>query len=132
MGRVVEKKYLNTKDILKFPSHSVQVSVTVDQTVGTNVDGRKIAKAGTIIGGKGGSTLKDASKPVEKKNTQSSSTGTTGAGVDAEGVLLYDVDVTDGAMEGAMLVHGFVDSSKLPEAPCEAAKTALKQITFLV
>lgn len=132
MGRVIETNYTNTKEILKFGQHSIQVAVTVDPTTGVMVDGRKIAKAGTIVGGKGGSTLKDDSKPVEKKNTQGSSAGSTGAGVDAEGVLLYDVDVTNGAMEGAMVVHGFIDLSKLPEVPCDAAKTALKQITFLV
>ena len=32
----------------------------------------------------------------------------------AEGVLLNDVDVTYGDKEGAMLLHGFVATDKLP------------------
>lgn len=132
MSKFVENTYTNRKEILKFSNHSVQVAVSVDPTgIVADEDGRKIVKAGTIVGGKDGSTLADETKKVEKKNTQGGGTGTANAGVDAEGVLLYDVDVTHGFGEGAMIVHGFVDLGKLPEAPCVDAKTALKQITFL-
>lgn len=57
--------------------------------------------------------------------------GTAGTALGAEGVLLNDVDVTYGAHPGAMVVHGYVNSGKLPEAVSAEAKAALKGITFL-
>lgn len=58
----------------------------------------------------------------------------------AIGVLLYDVTPDDNP-NGAVVIHGFVKKSKLPEQPSEdtatgdtksvGAVTALKQITFL-
>jgi hypothetical protein len=49
----------------------------------------------------------------------------------AEGILFSDVDVTYGPAPGALLIHGFVDLTKLPVQPAAAAITAMKQITFL-
>lgn len=57
----------------------------------------------------------------------------------AKGVLLSDVDKNKDP-NGAIVIHGFIDTSKLPEAPSEdttgenaatGAKSALKQITFI-
>lgn len=48
----------------------------------------------------------------------------------AVGVLLYDVMPEDNP-NGAVVIHGFVKKSKLPEQPSAEAVTALKQITFL-
>lgn len=131
MSKFIETSYINRKEILKFSNHHIQVAVTVSDTSVSVVDGKKIVKAGTIIGGEGGSILSDETKKAIVKNTQGALTGATGAGVDAEGVLLYDVDVTYGPKEGAMVVHGFVKLDALPTAPCTDAKTALKQITFI-
>lgn len=59
-------------------------------------------------------------------------TGTAGAGVDAEGVLLNDVDVTYGPSSGAMIIHGFIALDKLPAAPVADVVTALEgRILFL-
>ena len=52
--------------------------------------------------------------------------GDEGSGFEAEGVLLYDVDVTHGDAPGAMIVWGFIDKSKLDEDPCDDAVDALK------
>jgi hypothetical protein len=52
--------------------------------------------------------------------------GDDGSGYEAEGVLLYDVDVTHGDAPGAMIVWGFIDKSKLDEDPCDDAVEALK------
>lgn len=131
MSKFVETSYTNRKEILKFSNHHIQVAVTVSDTSVSVVDGKKIVKAGTIIGGEGGSILSDETKKAIVKNTQGALTGATGAGIDAEGVLLYDVDVTYGPKEGAMVVHGFIKLDSLPTAPCADAKTALKQITFI-
>ena len=48
----------------------------------------------------------------------------------AVGVLLTDV-VKDHNPNGTIVIHGFVDKSKLPVAPESTAETALKMITFI-
>jgi len=118
VSKFVEKSYSNTKGILKLVDHYVNVAVGVsDEGVTANADGKKIVPAGTIVGG---GFLTDDAVYAKKTN---------GAG--AEGVLFYDVDVTYGVASGAVLVHGFVDLAKLPEAPTAEAVAALKQVTFL-
>lgn len=113
------KTYGNTKGILKFPDHYVNLPVTVsDEGVVANAEGKKIVPAGTIIGG--GFLADETKKAV--KSTEA---------IEAEGVLFYDVDVTYGPAAGAALIHGFIDLDKLPEQPTAAQVTALKQITFL-
>ncbi|HIW31293.1 MAG TPA: hypothetical protein IAA29_00750 [Candidatus Paenibacillus intestinavium] len=115
--KVTETKYGNKKQIVKFPDHYVAISVTVDDTGVVAVDGKKIVPAGTIIGG---GTLADPSVLVTEANDET-----------AEGVLFNDVDVTYGPAPGAMIIHGFIDLTKLPIAPDATAVTALKQITFI-
>ena len=119
MGKkFVETVFTNTKSILKFPDHYVNLAVTVsDVGVIANADGKKIVPAGTILGG--GFLASETILAVK----------TNGAG--AEGVLFNDTDVTYGPAPGAALIHGFVALDKLPEAPVAAAITALKPITFV-
>ncbi len=73
----------------------------------------------------------DGSTVVEEHAAKALSGGSDGTGYLAEGVLLYDVDVTHGANTGAMLIHGFVLLERLPEDPCADAIAALKDITFV-
>jgi hypothetical protein len=130
MSKFVVTDYSNSTEILKFPDHYVSMGVTVDDTgITANSDGKKIVLAGTIIGG---GVLTDNTKKVLKKNTQGAATGAAGAAVDAEGVLLEDVDVTYGPASGAMVIHGFINTNTLPEAPVADAVTALKgRIVFM-
>lgn len=98
------------KQILAFPDHYVNVAKKhVIATAGTPglatlVGNRYIVKAGTIF------PANDAT---------------------AIGVVFTDYDVTDGDQNMAVVIHGFIKESALPVAPAAAAKTALKQITFL-
>ncbi|MEF3309508.1 hypothetical protein PV433_11445 [Paenibacillus sp. GYB004] len=118
MSKFVQTDFGNKKQILKFPDHYVNLAITVnDAGVTANADGKKIVPAGTIMGG---GVIADATKKSVKSND-----------ANAEGVLFTDVDVTYGPASGALLIHGFVDLAKLPEAPAAAAVTALKQITFI-
>lgn len=98
--------YTTGKQILVFPDHYVCVAhtFTKDDAAATAVDGRKIIKAGTVY------PTNDAS---------------------AKGIVFNDMDVTNGDVTGALLIHGFVKTAALPVAPAAAAKTALKQIEFL-
>ena len=82
----------------------ISVSGSVPQSKGTAFESRKIVKAGTIL------PSNDAQ---------------------AKGILLEDVDVTAGDAVGALLISGIVIASRLPEAPQETAKTALKEIKFM-
>lgn len=118
MSKFVQTDYGNKKEILKFPDHYVALAITVDDAgITPGTDGRKIVPAGTIMGG---GVLSDPEARAVPKNDG-----------DAEGVLLNDVDVTYGPASGALLIHGFVDRNKLPEAPTPEAVQALKQITFI-
>lgn len=48
----------------------------------------------------------------------------------AKGVLFTDVDLSENP-NGTIVVHGFICSDKLPTAPTETAKTALKLVQFV-
>lgn len=127
--------YTNRNEILKVADNAVSIPVMVDDAgITANAEGKKIVKAGTIIGGTGGanSIFNNVATLATEHNTQSGATGSAGAGVDAEGVLLNDVDVTYGDAPGSMLIHGFVDLNKLTVAPVADVVTALKgRVTFL-
>lgn len=131
MSKFVVNNYGNNKEILRFADHYVTVPVTVSDEGVSLVNGKKIVKAGTIVGGKSKKVLDNPQEVVVAKNIQGALTGAAGAGVDAEGVLLNDVDVTYGPNAGALLIHGFVKTSKLPEQPTEDAKKALLQVVFM-
>ena len=127
--------YTNKSEILKFGDHYVSIPVMVDDTgIIVNADGKKLVLAGTIVGGTGeaNSVLLNDTVKVSSHNIQAGATTTAGAGIDAEGVLMDDVDVTYGPASGSMILHGFIDLVKLPEAPTVDAITALKsRILFL-
>jgi len=112
--KVRETKYGNYKEILKYPDHHVGIAVMVSDTgVTANADGKKIVPAGTLVGGL-------SAGKVTKVN-----------GSGTEGVLLSDTDVTYGDAPATMIVHGFIDKSKIPEQPSSSASTALNMIQFL-
>lgn len=109
--KFLKTDYSNNKEILKFGSqdyvaHPCMVSAT---GITADADGRKIVKAGSILD-KNGAIVNDGT---------------------AEGVLLYDVDVTYGDAQGALVVFGFIDGTKLPVSNLTSAcVSALKLIKF--
>lgn len=121
MSKFVVTDYGNKKEILKFPDHYVALAVTVDDTGITAVNGKKIVPAGTIVGN---GILTDETKLAKKAVT-------TGGNSNAEGILLNDVDVTNGPASGAMVIHGFIKLSVLPASPAAEETAALKQIVFI-
>ena len=93
-----------TKEIL-YNDHYVGKPYTVSATgVTANSEGEKIVPAGTIL------PANDAT---------------------AQGVLLFDTNVTDGDCTATIVIHGFIKSAALPAAPAAEAKTALKDIQFI-
>jgi hypothetical protein len=121
MSKFVEKTYISKKEILKFPDHYVNVAITLTDAGVTATDGKKIIKAGSVIG----------SSVTNKTILGDEVAGKVVTDGTAEGILFYDVDVTYGPAPAALLIHGFIDETKLPVAPTTDSKTALKQVVFL-
>ena len=83
--------------------HYTTQSCTVTNAMGTTVDGRKIVKGGTVF------PANDAT---------------------AVGIIVHDVDVTDGEAPAAYIDHGIVYSNRLPAAVDALALPVLKGIIF--
>jgi len=98
------------KQILAIPDHYVALgfkhakATSAAPGLATLVDGRYVVKAGTIY-------------PSNDAN--------------AVGVILNEYDVTDGDAMMAVVMHGFVKTSALPEVPTHEAILALKEIKFI-
>ncbi|EKB54468.1 hypothetical protein [Facklamia hominis] len=97
------------------------LTVTVDKTTTGTVDekGRKILPAGTVVFGDGASVFKDRTKKVKKST-----------GEEADGIILHDVDVTDGDKEVAMVYQGTVRSDRVIDY-ADTIDKALPQIKFI-
>lgn len=101
------------------PQVSVGIVVS-DSGITANSEGKKIVKAGTPLTG----------------NLEARSTAFTVGTSDAVGVLLHDVDVTNGAENGTLLIFGFVNLDRLDSATAalitSEVKTALNaKVTFI-
>ncbi|MGX8125692.1 hypothetical protein ACWTV9_05535 [Clostridioides difficile] len=96
--------YFSDKEILKFKDHFISVLIQVTTTTEgiETVENRKILKAGTIY----------------PKNDAT-----------AIGVILWDVDVTDGDQQASLVIHGFIDKTKIPVQPDSTVELPL--IKFL-
>lgn len=101
-----------------------------DDFTAVNADGTITVTS--VLEGTAANSLAHAKTGTGTETISAFTGGTDGTGLTAEGVLLEDVDVTYGPASGSMVIHGFVDISKLPEVPSVAAKTALTgRIVFL-
>lgn len=104
---LIETSYGTRKEILMFPDDYSGFAQTFDATTHSalvaTVDSRKIIKAGTIF-------------PANDKT--------------AKGVVLYDLDVTDGSATGTVIYRGTVKASKIPTAPSADALKAMTQLKF--
>lgn len=114
---------VNVNQILFYTDPQVSVGVVVDDAASVTENGRKIVKAGTPLSG-----------DLTARNTAFvKAADTTNP---ATGVLLHDVDVTDGDNNGTLLVFGFVNLERLDTATAalitEKRKTELAgKVTFL-
>lgn len=123
---IVETKGKNVKQILAnsvlFQSFGAQVAAT-----GVNAaDGRKIIPAGTPVGGDNDFYEDEQAELVVTNNAEN--------GAKTQGVLLHDVDVTNGTNNATVLVFGYVNINRLDEklTIVDEAKTALDgKVTFV-
>ena len=93
--------------------NQVSVSIVVDDGYSVTRDGRKIVPAGTPLSGS--LTARNTAFVKAVDNTKP-----------ATGVLLHDVDVTDGDTNGTLLIWGFVDLNKI-DATTAALLTSTRQ-----
>lgn len=101
---IKSQSYGNVAQILFNAEHQVSIGVFVDDSAGTEDETkRKIVKAGTPLTG----NLDETETAFTK--------ATTSSGSNAVGVLLHDVDVTDGDANGTLLLFGFVNTNRLDE-----------------
>lgn len=111
MARLYTQQYFgNRKEILAIPDHYVAVGFDHPQASSGNEglsvleDGRYIVRAGTIYPSNGANAI---------------------------GVVLNDVDVTDGDGSLAVVIHGFIKVAAIPALPSANALAKLKNIEFL-
>lgn len=98
---IIKETAVAPSQILFNVQNQMSVGVIVDEAVGTaGEDGRKIVKAGTPLNG---DLTARGTAFVAAKDTSNP----------AVGVLLHDVDVTDGDANGILLIWGFVNLNRM-------------------
>lgn len=109
--------------------HQMSVGIVVDSAYSVTRDGRKIVPAGTPLSG---DLTARTTKFVKAKDESGSGKGDGKAAV---GILLHDVDVTDGDNNGTLLIWGFVDLTKIDSTTAAlitaTRKAEMPHITFL-
>lgn len=122
---VKSESYGTRKTILVDQKNSTAFSCMVANTgITADSEGKKIVKAGTPLAGN-----------LEARATAFTKATTTSGTSNAVGILVHDVDVTDGNANAQVLVFGFVDTSKLDtdvqSLITSEVKTALRMIQFV-
>lgn len=98
---IIKETAVAPSQILFNVQNQMSVGVIVNEAVGTaGEDGRKIVKAGTPLNG---DLTARGTAFVAAKDTSNP----------AVGVLLHDVDVTDGNANGTLLIWGFVNLNRM-------------------
>lgn len=98
---IIKETAIAPSQILFNVQNQMSVGVIVDEAVGTaGEDGKKIVKAGTPLNG---DLTARGTAFVAAKDTSNP----------AVGVLLHDVDVTDGNANGTLLIWGFVNLNRM-------------------
>lgn len=119
---VKTNSYANEKQILIAPELAFSIGCLVGNTgVEADANGKKIIKAGTPVGGS--TSVLTNRQTVLTKGAEN-----------AQGVVLHDVDVTDGDGRATLVIAGYVDLYKLDADVVtivnEATET-LNRIVFL-
>lgn len=104
--KLTHQEYGTDKHILAIPDHYVNIAIKIPQAksvsgIVVEENGRKIVKAGTVY------PTNDAK---------------------ATGIIFQDYDVTDGDVNAALMIHGFVREDRLPAAVTTEAQAVLPLI----
>lgn len=120
------KTLFNSAEILHNTPYEA-ISVLVDKTTtGTVVEnGRTILKAGAILSGDGASIFADRTKKVKVETKPSDATY-------IDGILLYDVDVTEKDAVASLVYRGTLREDKIGSGTVDAnVKSKLSHIQFV-
>lgn len=119
-------EYGNVTQILFAIEHQVSVGIVVSsEGIEADERGKKIIKAGTPVSG-----------DLTQRETPFKPISTSGEGSPvAEGVLLHDVDVTEGDGNATLLLFGFVNLNRLDDETkkliTDSVKADLTMIKFI-
>ena len=131
VNSVKTTKYGVDKNILIAPDQAFTIGCLVGNSgVTADSNGRKIIKAGTPVGSTV-NVFENRQTVLIVTNTANSGSSAAVDGKNAKGVLLHDVDVTDGDANATLVVAGYVDLLKLDVTPVADAKAALSRILFI-
>lgn len=119
------------KNILIAPDLAMTIGCIVANTgITADSKGRKIIKAGTPVGGTT-SVLKNRQTALIVTNNANAETAAASDGKNSQGVLLHDVDVTDGNANATLVIEGTVDLLKLDVTIAADAEKVLTKINFM-
>lgn len=119
------------KNILIAPDLAMTIGCIVANTgITSDSKGRKIIKAGTPVGGTT-SVLENRQTALIVTNNANAETAAASDGKNSQGVLLHDVDVTDGNANATLVIEGTVDLLKLDVTIAADAKKVLTKINFM-
>lgn len=97
---ITKQSAVNVTQILANTELFHAVGVVINKSTGVAVGNKKIAKAGLPLTG----DLNARTTPFTEANSD---------GSDVKGILLHDVDVTDGNANATMLIFGFVNMNRI-------------------
>lgn len=114
----------SSKNILhNLPYEAISVTVSKDTAGTETIGGKKVLKAGTLLGGVAGSIFDDR---------ESLATAVTGAeGETVDGISLNDIDVTDRDAVVALVYRGTVREDQLAGEVSDEVKGQLNLIKFV-
>lgn len=111
------------KQILLNPDLQFSVGIVVSNAKFVEEGGKKLVKAGTPMVGN-----------LDARTTAFTVVGDSDANK-VQGVLLHDVDVTDGNANGALLISGFVNTNRIDATTkamiSETVKAAIPTVKFI-
>lgn len=121
-GGITKESAVNVTQILANTELFQAIGVVINQNTGVSVGSKKIAKAGLPLTG----DLNARTTAFTEANSD---------GSDVKGILLHDVDVTDGNANATMLIFGFVNMNRIDSTTqgklVEAVTKALPMISFI-
>lgn len=111
------------KQILLNPDLQFSVGIVVSNAEFVTEGGKKLVKAGTPMVGN-----------LDARTTAFTVVGGSDANK-VQGVLLHDVDVTDGNANGTLLIMGFVNTNRIDSTTktkiSESVKAAIPTVKFI-
>lgn len=111
------------KQILLNPDLQFSVGIVVSNAKFVEEGGKKLVKAGTPMVGN-----------LDARTTAFTVVGSSDANK-VQGVLLHDVDVTDGNANGVLLISGFVNTNRIDATTkamiSETVKAAIPTVKFI-